>query len=250
MTKRFDLIVIGTGTAAGAVATRCRAAGWSVAVIDDKPYGGTCALRGCDPKKMLRRGAEIIDAARHMAGHGIVPDGLRIDWTALQGHKRSFTDPVPMKREQGFAGKGIATFHGHARFIGPNTVAAGDEELYGRHIVIATGMTPRPLGIPGEALVTTSDEFLELEHLPRRVLLIGGGVIGGTLVAVYWDQLGTSLALPYPKINLLESFGPASGLLLTFAGLAVAMLLVHLNARRFQPKRSPAREPGQTESLA
>ena len=59
-----------------------------------------------------------------------------------------------------------------------------------------------------------------------------------------------TLALPYPKINLLESFGPASGLLLTFAGLAVAMLLVHLNARRFQPKRSPAREPGQTESLA
>ena len=75
-----------------------------------------------------------------------------------------------------------------------------------------------------------------------------GNVIGGTLVAVYWDQLGTSLALPYPKINLLESFGPASGLLLTFASLAVAMLLVHLNARRFQPKRSPAREPGQTES--
>lgn len=177
MTKRFDLIVIGTGTAAGGIANRCRAAGWSVAVIDDKPYGGTCALRGCDPKKMLRRGAEIIDAARHMEGHGIVPDGLRIDWTALQGHKRSFTDPVPMKREQGFAGKGIATFHGHARFIGPNTVAAGDEALHGRHIVIATGMTPRPLGIPGEALVTTSDEFLELEHLPRRVLLIGGGYV-------------------------------------------------------------------------
>ena len=74
------------------------------------------------------------------------------------------------------------------------------------------------------------------------------GILLGMAVAC----IGTfgAMALPYPKINLLESFGPASGLLLTFAGLAVAMLLVHLNARRFQPKRSPAREPGQTESLA
>ncbi len=77
-----------------------------------------------------------------------------------------------------------------------------------------------------------------------------GNVIGGTLVAVYWDELGTSLALPYPKIDLLESMGPGTGLLFSFAGLALAMWLVHLNARRFQPKRSAAREPAQTESLA
>src|SRR5690606_40867673 len=69
-------------------------------------------------------------------------------------------------------------------------------------------------------------------------------------IAVYWDELGSTLALPYPKVNLLESFGATSGLMLTFAGLAVAMLLVHLNDKRFQTKRSPTREPGQTESLA
>lgn len=175
--REFDLIVIGTGTAAGAVANRCAKAGWSVAVIDNRPYGGTCALRGCDPKKMLRRGPEIVDAARRMGGRGIAPDGLHIDWPGLYAHKRSFTDPVPEKREQGFADKGIATLHGTARFTGRDTLAVGGEELRGGHVVIASGMKPRPLAMPGAELVTTSDEFVDLEHLPRRVLFIGGGYI-------------------------------------------------------------------------
>jgi len=64
--KSFDLVVIGTGAAASTVANRCRGAGWSVAIIDELPFGGTCQLRGCDPKKMLRRAAEVVDAARLM----------------------------------------------------------------------------------------------------------------------------------------------------------------------------------------
>jgi glutathione reductase (NADPH) len=64
MTQRFDLIVIGTGTAARVAAMRVRAAGWSVAVIDCRPFGGTCALRWCDPKKVLVGGASAIDHAR------------------------------------------------------------------------------------------------------------------------------------------------------------------------------------------
>ena len=64
MTQRFDLVVIGTGTAASGVASRCRNAGWSVAIVDERPFGGTCALRGCDPKKVLRRAAEVVDASR------------------------------------------------------------------------------------------------------------------------------------------------------------------------------------------
>lgn len=68
MVKRYDLIVIGTGTAASVAASRCRADGWSVAVIDHLPFGGTCQLRGCDPKKVLVGAAEVIDHARRMRG--------------------------------------------------------------------------------------------------------------------------------------------------------------------------------------
>ncbi len=177
MTQEFDLIVIGTGTAAATVAGQCRKAGWSVAIIDELPFGGTCALRGCDPKKMLRRGPEIIDAATLMDSRGIVRGAIHIDWSALMTFKRSFTDPIPEKREKSFADRGITTYHGTARFTDRNTVMVGGNQLRGRYIVVASGAKPHPLGIPGEELVTTSDEFLELEALPRRVLLIGGGYI-------------------------------------------------------------------------
>jgi len=77
MSESYDLIVIGAGMAGVAAATKCATEGWRVAIVDSLPYGGTCALRGCDPKKILRRGAEIIDSARLMRGKGINEGGLR-----------------------------------------------------------------------------------------------------------------------------------------------------------------------------
>src|SRR5213595_1328121 len=97
--KRYDLAVIGSGTAAMVAAMRVRGAGWSVAVADFRPFGGTCALRGCDPKKMLIGGAEAADHAWRMYGRGVEGD-TRLDWAGLMAFKRSFTAPVPQKREK------------------------------------------------------------------------------------------------------------------------------------------------------
>lgn len=94
--KTYDLIVIGTGTAA----MDCRKADWSVAIIDQLPFGGTCALRGGDPKKMLIAATEVIDGFERMGGIDMVKGQLHIDWAALQRHKHSFTDPGPGRREQ------------------------------------------------------------------------------------------------------------------------------------------------------
>src|ERR1700741_3190143 len=107
----YDLIVIGTGTAAQATTPRVRGAGRSVAMIDHRPFGGTCALRGCDPKKMLISGAEAIDAAHRMQGRGVTGE-LRISWPELIAFKRTFTDPVPQKQEAHYAARGIDVFHG------------------------------------------------------------------------------------------------------------------------------------------
>lgn len=177
MTQEFDLIVIGTGTAARVAAMRCQAAGWSVAVIDCRPFGGTCALRGCDPKKMLVGGATVIDHAGRMSGKGVEPDGLHIDWPDLIAFKRGFTDPVPGKHERSYEGKGIAAFHGQARFTGRNTVEVEGTALEAQHILIATGAKPVTLGIPGEEHLVTNEEFLALESLPKRIVLVGGGYI-------------------------------------------------------------------------
>jgi glutathione reductase (NADPH) len=177
MTRKFDVVAIGTGSAASAVASRCRDAGWQVAIVDSRPFGGTCALRGCDPKKVLVGAAEAVDWTRRMKGNGIRAGRLQIDWPELMRFKRSFTEPVPKRREEGFAKAGIAAFHGQARFAGPTTVQVGEETLEGRYVVIAAGQVPADLEIPGAEHLTTSDEFLELNELPRRILFIGGGYI-------------------------------------------------------------------------
>lgn len=175
--KTFDLVVIGTGSAASTVAFRCRSAGWQVAIIDSRPFGGTCALRGCDPKKVLVGAAEVIDWNFRMRGKGIRAEQARIDWPELMRFKRSFTEPVPKRREEGFSRAGIAMFHGRARFVGPTAVRLGDDVLEARHVVVATGARPSSLRIPGAEHLTTSDQFLELDELPPRLVLIGGGYI-------------------------------------------------------------------------
>ncbi len=176
MEDEFDLVVLGTGAGGSAPAYACRAAGWRVAIVDDQPFGGTCGNRGCDPKKVLVGAADVVSWAQRMRGHGVA-GSASIDWPSLMTFKRTFTDPLPASRENAFRRKGIKTLHGEGRFVAEDRVAVGDRELAARHVVIATGASPRPLDIPGEAHVITSTEFMELDVLPRRIAFIGAGYI-------------------------------------------------------------------------
>jgi glutathione reductase (NADPH) len=167
MAREFDLIVIGTGAAGASAAYECRSAGWNVAMIDSRPFGGTCALRGCDPKRVLVGATEVIERARQMGGKGVCGAGVKIEWPALMQFKRNFTQPVPADREQRFSKAGIAVFHGRARFTDKTTLQVGDETLIGRFVLIAAGARPATMGIEGEEHLMKSDEFLELDVLPR-----------------------------------------------------------------------------------
>ena len=176
MPDKYDLVVIGSGTAGAAAADRCRQAGWHVAVADDEPYGGTCALRGCDPKKVLVDAADLVDWHRRMVGHAVTGEA-RVDWASLMQFKRSFTDPLPSSRKAAFQKAGINTYDGVARFLSPDRLSVGGQQLQADHFVIASGAEPQRLNIPGEEHLTTSTEFLELEALPRRIVLVGAGYI-------------------------------------------------------------------------
>jgi glutathione reductase (NADPH) len=176
MAEKFDLVVIGTGSAASSSAHRSRSAGWKVAIVDSRPFGGTCALRGCDPKKVLVGAADAIDWTGRMEGKGIRGES-RIDWPELMRFKRSLIEGVPRSREEELARAGIAAFHGRARFVGPTSVRVGEAVLEARYVVVAAGMKPADLKIRGTEHLTTSDQFLELDELPRRIAFVGGGYI-------------------------------------------------------------------------
>ncbi|HKI44233.1 MAG TPA: NAD(P)/FAD-dependent oxidoreductase [Balneolales bacterium] len=174
--RSFDLVVIGTGSGASTAAGKCAAAGWKVAQIDDMPFGGTCALRGCDPKKVLVGAADLIDWNRRMNSHGIRSDAA-IDWKDLMKYKRSFTDPVPSSREKGMMKAGITPFHGQAQFANDATLRVGDYQLTGKHILIASGAKPAPLPVDGSEYLAASTDFLELDELPGKLVFVGGGYI-------------------------------------------------------------------------
>ncbi|MDQ9169236.1 NAD(P)/FAD-dependent oxidoreductase [Oxalobacteraceae bacterium R-40] len=206
MVKQYDLVVLGAGTAAMVAAMRVCAAGKQVAVIDFRPLGGTCALRGCDPKKMLIGGVSAIDHVRRMQGKGVVGDP-KIDWPQLMAHKRSFTDPVPQKNEQRYADKGIDTYHGHAQFTGTNIIDVAGQTLEAKHILIATGAEPAKLGIRGEEYLVTNEEFLSLETLPARIVLVGGGYIAAEFSHIA-ARAGASVTILQHGSRMLKQFDP------------------------------------------
>jgi len=216
----FDLIVIGTGTAASTTAHECSSAGWKVAIIDSLDFGGTCALRGCDPKKVLVEGAKVIDSAQRHQTKGILgADKVHVKWSDLIRFKRTFTEPFPENREEGYKKAGIVPFHGHARFVSRSAVKVeqGEEKnnndnivLEGKKILVAAGSKPMNLDIPGSVNITTSDQFLEFgeERLPNRIVFVGGGYISFEFAHIA-ARAGAKVTIMHRGIQPLEHFDPA-----------------------------------------
>ncbi|HEY2993974.1 MAG TPA: NAD(P)/FAD-dependent oxidoreductase [Methylomirabilota bacterium] len=206
MDRQYDLVVVGSGVTS-AVASRCREAGWSVAVADRQPFGGTCALRGCVPKKILVGAAEAVNAARDLSGHGVPARELKLDWPELRAFKQSLIGRTTEHTEQAWAKAGIEQFHGVARFVGPTTLAVGDERLSGRRVLIAAGAMPVPLKFPGAEHVRISDDFLDLPRMPARVLFIGGGYISFEFAHVA-ARAGAEVTVLHRGRRPLDGFDP------------------------------------------
>ncbi len=174
--EHFDVIVVGTGVAGQTAAEELAAAGKRVAIVDQREFGGTCLLRGCEPKKVLYAAAEVVERARAQSGRGTSGD-LTLDWPALIAFKRTFTDPMSARIERTFADAGIVRVHGSARFTSPTAIEADGAPMSADAYVLATGAVPIPLGIPGEEFVSDSETFMAAETLPARIVFIGGGFV-------------------------------------------------------------------------
>jgi glutathione reductase (NADPH) len=175
--------------------------------VDSRPFGGTCALRGCIPKKILVGAAEAVNHARDMATIGVPAAALTIDWPALMRFKRSVIDPTPQRTEQAWATMGVEEFHGRARFVDTTTLAVGDDRLNGRRVLIAAGAMPAPLKFPGADRLATSEDFLNLDRMPARIVFVGGGYISFEFAHVA-ARAGAAVTILHRGARPLEGFDP------------------------------------------
>ncbi|MFO7716938.1 MAG: NAD(P)/FAD-dependent oxidoreductase [Desulfohalobium sp.] len=206
MPERFDVIVLGTGPAGGVVAKGCAAAGLSVAAVDKGDFGGTCPLRGCEPKKVLVDAADAVARINQMQGNG-VRGQAGLDWPALHRFQRSFVEPVPKAVQQSLQKAGVSVIQGSPMFSGANTIAVAGRQLEAEYIVIATGAQPRELDIPGHTLALNSDDFFHLSSLPPRLVFVGGGFISFEFAHVA-AQAGAEVSIVHRSDRVLRPFDP------------------------------------------
>jgi dihydrolipoamide dehydrogenase len=207
--QNFDLVVLGAGSGGYAAALRASELGLSVALVEKDKVGGTCLHVGCIPTKALLHSAEVADVSRESAKYGVTNTFGGIDIAAVTAYRES----IVASKYKGLQGliktRGITTIEGEGKLTSPTTVQVGDDTLTGKNIVLATGSYSRSLpGLEIGGRVITSEQALELDFVPKKVLVLGGGVIGVEFSSV-WKSWGAEVqiieALPHLVPNEDES---------------------------------------------
>jgi pyruvate/2-oxoglutarate dehydrogenase complex dihydrolipoamide dehydrogenase (E3) component len=185
----FDAIIIGTGQAGPALARRVVAAGWKVAIIERKLFGGTCINTGCTPTKTLVASAYAAHLARRAADYGVViPGAVGVDMKAVKARKDAVVGTSRRGIERSLkALEGCTVYEGHARFVGPKEVGVGDELLRADRIFINVGGRALVPPIPGleQAPYLTNSSMMDVDFLPPHLVVLGGSYIGLEFAQAY-----------------------------------------------------------------
>jgi len=198
----FDVIVIGAGPGGLACATHLAGSGQNVALVEREFVGGVCLNRGCIPTKTLLESIGALRLVRRAASFGVHLDGaITGNLAEMQARKRRVVADLRAQSEQLAEQAGVSLLRAKARLVGENRVeleeADGSKrEVSAVHIVLATGGSPSKLPIEGAHLpgVLTSDDILEMEHAPRRLLITGAGAVGVEFASIF-AELGSQVVV-------------------------------------------------------
>jgi pyruvate/2-oxoglutarate dehydrogenase complex dihydrolipoamide dehydrogenase (E3) component len=214
--KPFDLLVLGGGSAGFNAARVAADLGQRVAIVDGAPaLGGLCILKGCMPSKTLLHAAELLHHAQHSAKFGVcIPPGARMDMRALHTWKKHVIADFAGYREKAMTNaKRFTLFRSQARFLDPHTVKLSDgRKLTARFFLVATGSrVSTPAAVPGLATTPhwTSDDVLDLDFLPKSVIVLGGGIVACEL-AQFLSRVGSKVTLIQRSKNILRDHSPAA----------------------------------------
>ena len=208
-----DLVILGGGSGGYACALRASELGMSVILIDKDKLGGTCLHRGCIPTKALLHAAEVADSARESDAFGVRATFEGIDMPKVNEYR----DGVVGRLYKGLQGlvksRNVTFIEGTGRLVAPNTVEVNGERHTGTTVVLATGSYSRSLpGLEISGRIMTSDQALNLDYVPKSVIVLGGGVIGVEFASV-WKSFGADVtiveALPHLVPNEDEACSKA-----------------------------------------
>ncbi|MGV8979535.1 MAG: dihydrolipoyl dehydrogenase, partial [Cellulomonas sp.] len=209
----FDIVVLGGGSGGYATALRGAQLGLSVALVEADKLGGTCLHNGCIPTKALLHAAELADNARDGAHFGVHTELKGIDMAGVNEYKATVVGRLYKGLQGLIASRKITVFEGYGTLVGQDTVEVNGERITGRNIVLGTGSYARSLpGLDISGRVITSDQALQLDWVPRSVIILGGGVIGSEFASV-WRSFGADVtiieALPHLVPNEDEALSKA-----------------------------------------
>jgi dihydrolipoyl dehydrogenase len=185
MAGSFDVVVIGGGPGGYVAALRAAQLGAKTAIVEKDRMGGTCLVRGCIPTKALLQSSELYTQARGGAPFGLVADNVGFDWGAAQKRKTAVVDQLVKGVEGLLKAGGVTSLKGSARLLGKGTVDVGGDQVQAKDVLIATGSAIARIPLKGAELTIDSDQILELKEVPRRLAVIGGGVVGMEFAAMF-----------------------------------------------------------------
>ncbi|MCX9190887.1 dihydrolipoyl dehydrogenase [Carbonactinospora thermoautotrophica] len=192
----FDLVVLGGGSGGYAAALRAAQLGMNVALIEKDKLGGTCLHRGCIPTKALLHAGEVADQARESASFGIKATFEGIDMPAVHAYKDGVVSRLYKGLQGLVASRKITQIEGEGRLVSPTAVQVNGQRVEGRHVLLATGSVPKSLPglrIDGDRVIC-SDQALQLDYVPRSVVILGGGVIGVEFASI-WRSFGAEVTI-------------------------------------------------------